>query len=186
MTYVQNLADGPSELDRVYGLRKAYYELFMQDYNRSIERVDPVLIEVCRLRMAKLLDSKLDLSLRYKPAVEAGLTEDKVAELSSYYKSPQFTERERRCIDFAEQFTLQSSAIDDEEVRRGPGGSRSRGVHLLRQSVERHGSAAARLFGVSHRARRNRARDDAQLPHDCQPRSIGRLELPYGHETTHP
>ena len=82
----------------------------MQDYNRSIERVDPVLIELCRLRMATLLGSKLDLSLRYKPATEAGLTEEKVRELSSYYKSPLFTERERRCIDFAEQFALQSSA----------------------------------------------------------------------------
>ena len=84
MTYVHALADGPTELDRVWRLRPQYYELFMEDYNRSIERLDPVLIELCRLRMATLLGSKLDLSLRYKPALEAGLTEAKVAELASY------------------------------------------------------------------------------------------------------
>ena len=74
MTYVTKLADGPTELDRVWRLRPQYYELFMQDYHRSIERLDPVLIEVCRLWMATLLGSRLDLSLRYKPAVDAGLT----------------------------------------------------------------------------------------------------------------
>lgn len=118
MTYVQNQATGPTQLDRVYGLREKYYRLFMEDYNRSLERVDPVIIELCRLAMAKLLDSKLDLSLRYRPATAAGLTEEKVRELSSYYKSPLFSERERRCIEFAEQFALQSSQLGDAEVAR--------------------------------------------------------------------
>jgi alkylhydroperoxidase family enzyme len=118
MTYVQNLGSGPTELDRVYALRNDYYQLFMTDYNQSIERVDPVLIELCRLSMAKLLDSKLDLSLRYQPAAAAGLTEDKLAQLSNYYKSPLFAERERRCIGFAEQFALQSSQISDDDVKQ--------------------------------------------------------------------
>jgi alkylhydroperoxidase family enzyme len=118
MTHVQRLADGPTELDRVYGLRAQYYRLFMEDYNRSIERLDPVLVELCRLRMATLLGSRLDQSLRYKPALEAGLTEAKVRELPRYDKSPLFTERERRCLEFAEQFVIQSSNIGDEEVAR--------------------------------------------------------------------
>ena len=73
--HVHHLANAPTELDQVYGLRQQYYELFMEDYNRSIGRVDPVLVEVCRLRIATLLGSKLDQSLRFKPAIEAGLTE---------------------------------------------------------------------------------------------------------------
>jgi alkylhydroperoxidase family enzyme len=117
MTYVQNLGPGPTELDRVYALRDSYYQLFMKDYNQSIERVDPVLIELCRLSMAKILASQLDLSLRYTPAADSGLTEEKLGQLSNYYKSPQFTERERRCIGFAEQFALQSSQISDEDVK---------------------------------------------------------------------
>lgn len=118
MTHVTNLADGPTQLDQVYRLRPQYYAIFMEDYNRSIARVDPVLVELCRLRMATLIGSKLDLSLRYGPAIDAGLTEEKVRELSRYGKSPLFSERERLCIDFAEQFALQSSNISDEDVAR--------------------------------------------------------------------
>ena len=118
MTYVQQLADGPTELDRVYGLRPRFYALFMEDYNRSIERVDPVLVELCRLRMAALLDCKLDLSLRYTPAIKGGLTEEKLLELPKYQSSSLYSERERRCLDFAEQFVIQSSSITDEDVAR--------------------------------------------------------------------
>jgi alkylhydroperoxidase family enzyme len=118
MTYVQQLATGPTELDRVYGLRQQYYELFMQDYHRSIERVDPVLIELCRLRMATLLQSELDLSLRYTPAIHAGLSEAKLRELSKYQSSTLFSDEERRCLEFAEQFVIQSSDITDEDVVR--------------------------------------------------------------------
>ena len=118
MTHVRHVIDGPTELDRVYGLRSKYYALLMEDYNHSIERMDPVLIELCRLRMATLMGSKLDLSLRYKPAIAAGLTEPKLRELSRYNTSPLFTDRERRCLDFAEQFVIQSSAISDEDVAR--------------------------------------------------------------------
>lgn len=118
MTHVGNLAQGATELDRVYGLRRRYYEIFMEDYNRSIERVDPVLIELCRLRMAMLLGSRLDLSLRYTPALAAGLNEVKLRELPNYDRSPLYTERERRCLEFAEQFVIQSTGIGDEEVAR--------------------------------------------------------------------
>jgi alkylhydroperoxidase family enzyme len=118
MTHVQHVSDGGTELDRVYGLRSQYYTLLMADYNRSLERVDPILIELCRLRMATLMGSKLDLSLRYKPAVAAGLTEQKVRELSRYETSPLFSDRERRCLDFAEQFVIQSSAISDADAAR--------------------------------------------------------------------
>ena len=40
MTYVRQLADGPTELDRVYGLRPRFYALFMEDYSRSIQRIE--------------------------------------------------------------------------------------------------------------------------------------------------
>ena len=118
MTYVTKLADGPTELDRVWNLRPKYYELFMTDYHRSLERLDPVLIEVCRLWMATLLGSKLDLSLRYNAAVAAGLSEAKVNDLANYAKSPLFTQQEKVCLDFAEQFVIQSSNITDDDVKR--------------------------------------------------------------------
>ena len=118
MTYVTNPAEGPTELDRVWRLRPKYYELFITDYHRSLERLDPCLIEACRLWMATLLGSKLDLSLRYKPALAAGLTEAKVTELANYARSPLFTQQERVCLDFTEQFAIQSSSITDDDVKR--------------------------------------------------------------------
>jgi alkylhydroperoxidase family enzyme len=116
MSHVQHQAGGPTELDRVYGIRPQYYRLFMEDYQRSIARVEPILLEICRLRMATLLGSRLDLSLRYRPALRAGLTERKLQDLSHHRSSPLFTDRERRCLDFAEMFVIQSSSIGDAEV----------------------------------------------------------------------
>ena len=118
MTYVEHTAEGATELDRVYGLRPEYYALFMQDYLRSIGRIDPMTAELCRIRMATLIGSALDLSLRYVPAIEAGLSEEKLRELPRYQASASFSEKERRCLDFAEQFVIQSSGIGDDDVAR--------------------------------------------------------------------
>ena len=77
-------ADGATEFDRLWGTRPQFHAVFIDDYRRSLLRVDPVLVELCRLRMAKLLGSTLDLSLRWRPAREAGLTEARIALLADY------------------------------------------------------------------------------------------------------
>jgi alkylhydroperoxidase family enzyme len=118
MTRVVALAEGPTELDRVWGKRRAYYEIFMSDYNASVGRVDPVLLELCRIRIAELVESGFDQSLRYKPAIEAGLTEEKIASVAQYPESPLFSDRERVALEYAEQFVIQSSAISDDDVSR--------------------------------------------------------------------
>jgi alkylhydroperoxidase family enzyme len=118
MTHMQTTADGATPLDRVWNTRPQFYAVFMDDYRRSIARVDPTLVELCRLRMARLFASSVDLSLRLKSARAAGLGEDKIAALSNYDKSPLFSERERVCLGFAEQFALASYAIEDADVAR--------------------------------------------------------------------
>lgn len=87
----------------------------MREYNRSLRRVDPVILELCRLRMAQVFECDSELAMRYAPAIEEGLTEEKIAQLSSYSTSPAFSEREQACIGFAELFAIQSSAITDED-----------------------------------------------------------------------
>jgi len=121
MTYMQATADGATPLDRVWNTRPQFYAVFIDDYRRSIARVDPVLVELCRLRMARLFDSSVDLSLRLKAARTAGLAEDKIAALSNYDKSPLFNERERLCLGFAEQFALAYYDISDDDVARVQG-----------------------------------------------------------------
>jgi alkylhydroperoxidase family enzyme len=118
MTRVTALAEGPTELDQVWGKRQAYYEIFMQDYNDSVARVEPTLLELCRIRVAQLVESQFDLSLRYQPAQEAGLTEAKIDALASYDSSDLFDARERAALEYAEQFVIQSSSISDADVAR--------------------------------------------------------------------
>ena len=118
MTHVQATADGATPLDRVWNTRPQFHATFVDDYRRAIARVEPVLVELCRLRMALLFGCAVDLSLRSKPARAAGLGEDKIAALANYDKSPLFSARERACIGFAEQFALASYAIDDADVAR--------------------------------------------------------------------
>jgi alkylhydroperoxidase family enzyme len=118
MTRVKDLAQGPTELDAVWGLRPEYFALFMQDYGKSIGRVDPVVLELCRLRVAQMVESGFDQALRYRPAAEAGLAEAKIAALSDYPTSPLFSERERIILEFTEQWVIQSSSITDDDVAR--------------------------------------------------------------------
>ena len=118
MAQVKHLAAGPTELDQAWGVRPGFYSVFMADFQASVARANPVLIELCRLRMAQLVDSDFDRSLRYAPAAAAGLAEAKIAALGDYGTSPLFTETERVCLAFAELFVIQSSSISDEDVDR--------------------------------------------------------------------
>ena len=76
--------------------------------------VDSVLFELCRLRIAQMHRCESELAVRYRPAIEAGLTEEKVDALPSYYNSDLFSERERLCLQFTEQFELDAHSITDE------------------------------------------------------------------------
>jgi alkylhydroperoxidase family enzyme len=118
MAHLLELAAGATELDRSWGVRPGLYEVFMSDYGRSLARADAALIELCRLRMAAILGSEFDCSLRYAAAVDAGLTEEKIRALPDYPKSTLFSERERVAIGFAEMFAIQSSSLGDEDVAR--------------------------------------------------------------------
>ena len=75
---------------------------------------DPVLLELARLRMALLLRSGADVQLRFKPAVDAGLTETKVADLPRWATSPLFSDTERTVVAFTELFTIDAHAVDDD------------------------------------------------------------------------
>jgi len=118
MTRVTNLAEGATELDRVWNLREKYFAVFIDDYIQSLQRVDPVLVELCRVRIAQMVESEFDQSLRYLPARAAGLTEDKIQAVTLYPTSPHFSPRERMAVEFTEQWVMQSSAISDDDCER--------------------------------------------------------------------
>jgi alkylhydroperoxidase family enzyme len=77
---------------------------------------DPVILELCRLRVASLLGSKTMLAWRPPAAVARGLDEAKVAALGDWDSSALFDARERAYLAFTEQFVTSVRHIDDAQV----------------------------------------------------------------------
>jgi alkylhydroperoxidase family enzyme len=80
------------------------------------DETDPVLLELCRLRMAALLTYPAEQARRTGRATAAGLDEAKVAELASWPTSSRFDTRERSCLALAEQFVIDANGVTDEQV----------------------------------------------------------------------
>ncbi|MBV8950847.1 MAG: carboxymuconolactone decarboxylase family protein [Actinobacteria bacterium] len=76
--------------------------------------VDPVLLELCRLRVATLLGDEPGMGLRTKAAVAAGLGEDLVDALPNWSVSPRFGPSERAALAIAELFVIDAHAVTDE------------------------------------------------------------------------
>jgi AhpD family alkylhydroperoxidase len=78
--------------------------------------LDPVLLELCRLRVAQLTGCAAELAVRSRPAVEAGLCEEKIARLEDWERSPGFTASERACLLFTEKWVLDVGSITDADA----------------------------------------------------------------------
>ena len=76
--------------------------------------VDPVVLELCRLRIAKLLGCEFEQGLRTDAAAAAGLDEATVADLPAWPTSERFGRRERACLAFCEQFVIDVAGMDDD------------------------------------------------------------------------
>lgn len=112
-TWLPVRGDGASTLEQAFGLRpdlaepfRAFYAIFWRD-----RLVDPVVLELCRLRVARLLGCESELAVRYRPAVDAGLDESLVARLAQWPDDPGFDEAQRAAIAFAEQFVIDPHGI---------------------------------------------------------------------------
>ena len=75
---------------------------------------DPVLLELSRLRIAKLLGCVVEQELRTEAAVSAGLDEATVAEVVAWPTSERFGPRERACLAFCEQFVIDVAGMSDD------------------------------------------------------------------------
>jgi alkylhydroperoxidase family enzyme len=113
-------AAGATPFERVFALRPNLLEDFRRFYALFWEQklVDPVILELCRLRVAQIHGCDAELRLRYQPAIDAGLGEEKIAALQDACHSPAYSEAERACVAFAELFAIDPHAIDDEDAVR--------------------------------------------------------------------
>jgi alkylhydroperoxidase family enzyme len=85
-------------------------------HSAAWEVVDPVLLELCRLRLAQLFGDTAEFAQRTPAAVVAGLDESTILELSRWPRSPRFGTRERACLAFCEQFFVDVANVTAEET----------------------------------------------------------------------
>lgn len=98
----------------VFGQRPDLYEPYRAFADLFWQRrlVDPVVLELCRLRVAQLLGCESEQAVRHRVALDAGLTEQHVERLSDWPTAAGFTEAQRAALAFAEQFVIDSHGID--------------------------------------------------------------------------
>ena len=118
MTWLPDTAAGATPFARAFGLRPelfAQYQMFAELF-WTRRPVDPVVLELCRLRIAQLLGSATELAARRPEARAAGLTEARIAALDHWRDTPDFSAVERACLAFAEKFTLDPHGVSDADA----------------------------------------------------------------------
>jgi alkylhydroperoxidase family enzyme len=109
---------GLDPFERVFSLRPNLFDAWrgFADLFWTRRLLDPVLLELCRLRVAQLLGARYPQSLRTPQAREAGLGEDRIAALSAWWSAGDFDPTERACLRFAEQYVLDAKGISDADA----------------------------------------------------------------------
>jgi alkylhydroperoxidase family enzyme len=102
----------------VMALRPDLAELLEHYSSEAWAGNDPVVLELCRLRIAMLHRDPDQQRVRHRPALEAGLTEEKIAAIPHYPSSALFSEHERACLAYAEQFVIDVHGITDADAER--------------------------------------------------------------------
>ena len=105
--------------DDIVGAR-ADYAAALREIERAVwaqELVSPVVLELCRLRIAQILGCATALEHRTPQAVTAGLDEALVEALPEWPTDPRFDRRTRDCLGYAEQLLIDAQGVDDDQAR---------------------------------------------------------------------
>jgi alkylhydroperoxidase family enzyme len=115
MTWLKDLPAGNDDWQRLSQFLPAQMAS-LADFHEAIwdNAPDPVLLELCRRRMAEMLGCAPALRVVNQKAAQAGLTAEKASAVSNWPGSPLFSEKERRWLAFTEQFIGDVNGITDE------------------------------------------------------------------------
>jgi hypothetical protein len=80
------------------------------------QATDPALLELCRLRMARLLRCDAELVARTPEAIAAGFDERKAEQLHDWPHAEVFDDRDRAALAFTEQYVIDVAALDNPTV----------------------------------------------------------------------
>ena len=103
----------------VVGARAGYAAALrdIEDVLWSQDLVPPIILELCRLRIAQLLGCAAALEYRTPQAVAAGLDETLVDSLAGWPSAPGFDAPTRACLEHAEQVLIDAQDVHDDEAR---------------------------------------------------------------------
>jgi alkylhydroperoxidase family enzyme len=116
VTWLAAAAPGATPLQQVTALRPELDDLLQTYLAEAWASSDPLTLELCRLRIAALHGDAAQARLRHASAVDAGLTEAIVDALPDHHRSEVFTEHQRRCIAYAEQYVIDVHGITDADA----------------------------------------------------------------------
>jgi alkylhydroperoxidase family enzyme len=117
-TWFPGLDDAGGVLDQVANLRPEY-GMALKAVERALwaqDALDPVTLELCRLRIAQLLRCTDALAERTPTAVAAGLDKAMVEVLPRWSTDDRFDARLRACIGYAEQLLIDAQGVTDEQA----------------------------------------------------------------------
>jgi len=116
MTWLPGMPEGNTNWERLTALSPAAATALSDVVIAAWDDTEPVLLELARLRIAKLLGHTAELARRSARATDAGLTEAKVANVPAWPTSPLFSARERACLSLTEQFVIDANGVTDTQV----------------------------------------------------------------------
>ena len=118
--WLPEAAEGESRFERVVNHRPRYAAALkaVESALWAQQALDPVTLELCRLRIAQLLGAQAALAHRTPEAVAAGLDEETVSALSRWPDDDRFDARLRECLGYAEQLLLDAQGVTDEQAER--------------------------------------------------------------------
>jgi alkylhydroperoxidase family enzyme len=119
VSWLPESGPGRDDFERTFALRPNLFDAWREFAALFWEKrlVDPVILELCRLRIAQLHAARQPLSTRMPEARAAGLDEAKIEALAAWWRNPGFSDVERSCLRFAEQFVMDAKAMSDDEAR---------------------------------------------------------------------
>ncbi|MBO0732204.1 MAG: carboxymuconolactone decarboxylase family protein [Acidimicrobiaceae bacterium] len=116
MTWIDAPPSGDTDWERLASICPEAFDALAGLIGAAWQDVDPVLVELCRLRIATLLGNTAELARHSDRARAAGLTDAKIAALPSWPTSPGFSAAERSCLAVAEQFVIDANGVTEGQV----------------------------------------------------------------------
>ena len=113
MTWLTTAADG--SVGSLLALRPELAERYATFRNLIYDEhlVDPVVLELCRLRIAAMLG---DVAATAAPTPGVNVPAELIAALASWPTDPQFSPLHKAALGVAELFVIDAHAVSDEQI----------------------------------------------------------------------